>query len=125
MLTSLVERYVAVADAQGDERCRCAGDLAVCRRQLEADWDDAGRACLVDAFAREPAGFETAIACLELAVTDLASCHAPLACASVDARTYCVESWSADGSACLSSLETPSKVALVACTAYTEDAGSP
>lgn len=124
-VASLIARYLSVADAQGTVRCRCAGDVPLCRRQLEADWDANGQACLAQAIARDFPGFESGIACLETAVGILSGCDAPLVCASVGSRIACSDAYVGSGSSCLDGLTLSARAMLVACTPTTDDAGTP
>lgn len=123
VVSDLEARFLAVADTYADERCRCAGDLAVCRREQRADWDEGGRACLRSVIELDPTGFEAATACLEGARDAFVTCHVPLSCDAIDARTDCADAFSDQGGSCLRMLGQNADVALATCMPKTPDAG--
>lgn len=119
----LAARYAASASSLGDQRCRCALDVAYCRASVGADWDDAGRSCLAGAARADVEGFERTTTCLEQAISAFVACHAPLTCGDTTARSDCLAVFEADGSTCYGLLHPVAQAALLACTPMAVDAG--
>lgn len=123
VVASLEARFLAVADGYADERCRCAGDVAICRRDLRADWDEGGRACIDGAIAWDAPGFDAADGCLEAALVTFVSCHSAHTCDEVDPRIACADAFESEGRGCLAMMSTSASSRLAACSPTTPDAG--
>jgi hypothetical protein len=118
-----VARYVDVGDRIGTERCRCAGDYELCRLELDADWDAAGRECLGDVIRLDVNGTTDAVTCLESEVPTFEACHSALPCTSAEARQNCMQSWIYAASTCVMTMTNAAQVALAVCSPTTPDAG--